>query len=78
MERLEKALMETETVLKEMAAVLRDGEVTAAETVEEDLKQTIKMDADATGPFCKNRWECLWMSSCPGIGKRSRRPGRSL
>ena len=47
MERLEKALMETETVLKEMAAVLRDEEAPASETVEEDLKQTIKMDADA-------------------------------
>ena len=39
--------METETVLKEMAAVLRDEEAPASETVEEDLKQTIKMDADA-------------------------------
>lgn len=47
MERLEKALMKTETVLKEMAAVLRDEEAPASETVEEDLKQTIKMDADA-------------------------------
>lgn len=46
MERLEKALMETETVLKEMAAVLRDGEVPAAETEEEDLKQTVKMDEE--------------------------------
>lgn len=47
LERLKKALAETEVVLEEMAEKLRDGKkMIPAETEEEDLKQTVKMDEE--------------------------------